>query len=86
MLMDKELYYPKLKEIVHLLSIFDEFDVTLDDIDVGIFNYEDLIENYGEAYVTYITYGFENYGEEIFMAIELVSDRKIVYKGGNVYV
>lgn len=85
MIMNEESYYPKLKEIAHLLSIYDEFDVTLDNIETGIFHYKDLIENHGEDYVTYITYGFEDYGDVIFMVIELVSDRKLLYKGGNLY-
>lgn len=85
MLMDKELYYPKLKEIAHLFSPYDGFDVTLDDKGLGVFNYKSLLEHHGEAYVTYISYGFENYGDYIFMAVELVSDSKLVYKGGNLY-
>lgn len=76
-------HYPKLKDIAHLLSINDDFDVSLDDVEVGTFKHKALIDNHGEAYVTYISYGVDDYGDYSFMVIDLVSDKKLLYKGGK---
>ncbi|QOC57415.1 hypothetical protein phi9181_ORF045 [Enterococcus phage 9181] len=62
----------KLGEITRFLDEYDDFQVTLNGQEVDrIMDIEELIEGYSNYYLGYISYGAEDYGDIIFMYIDL---------------
>lgn len=62
----------KLGEITRFLDEYDDFQVTLNGQEVDrIMDIEELIEGYSNYYLGYISYGAEDYGDILFMYIDL---------------
>lgn len=62
----------KLGEITRFLDEYDDFQVTLNGQEVDhIMDIEELKEGYSNYYLGYISYGAEDYGDVIFMYIDL---------------
>lgn len=62
----------KLGEITRFLNEYDDFQVTLNGQEVDhIMDIEELIEGYSNYYLGYISYGAEDYGDILFMYIDL---------------
>lgn len=62
----------KLGEITRFLDEYDDFQVNLNGQEVDhIMDIEELIEGYSNYYLGYISYGAEDYGDIIFMYIDL---------------
>lgn len=62
----------KLGEIIRFLDEYDDFQVNLNGQEVDhIIDIEELKEGYSNYYLGYISYGTEEYGDVIFMHIDL---------------
>lgn len=62
----------RLGEIAHLLNEYDDFKVSVNREEiVNFFSFDNLVANYSNYYLEYISFGAEDYGDIIFMCIDL---------------
>lgn len=73
----------KLGEITHLLNEYDDFKVSVNREEIDNFlSVEELVDNYSNYYLEYISFGAEDYGDVIFMCIDLFDEE---HKGEYVH-
>lgn len=65
----------KLGEITHLLNEYDDFKVSINREEIDNFlSVDELVANYSNYYLEYISFGAEDYGDIIFMCIDLFDE------------
>ncbi|WAX16099.1 hypothetical protein EH802P2_00112 [Enterococcus phage EH802P2] len=65
----------KLGEITHLLNEYDDFKVSVNREEIDNFlSVEELVANYSNYYLEYISFGAEDYEDIIFMCIDLFDE------------